>query len=197
MMKGRETKETILNAALGFARLHGLEGLSIGRLAKGVGLSKSGLFAHFNSKETLQLNVLQRGVEEFLEAVVRPAIKEPRGEPRLRALLDRWLRWAAGDSSRGKGGCLFLGAAVELDDQPGALRDYLVNSQRQWISTLARAVTIAQTAGDISPDVDTEQMAFEIYSIMMAFHLYHRLLRDPDASMRARKAFDKLLAASR
>jgi AcrR family transcriptional regulator len=193
-MKGEATRSNILNVALRMARLEGLGALSIGRLAKGVGLSKSGLFAHFNSKETLQLKVLERGVQEFLNEVIYVAIRRPRGEPRLWAFFDGWRAWAAGGS---EGGCLFLGAAIEYDDQPGALRDYLVATQRQWTQTLARAAQIAQAEGHLRADVNPEQFAFEMYSTMMAYHLYHRLLGDPLADARAQSAFERLLAGSR
>ncbi len=193
-MKGRETRSTILDAALQVARQEGLTALSIGRLAKDVGLSKSGLFAHFMSKETLQLEVLERGVEEILNVVVRPAIRLPRGEPRLRALFDNWLAWASGHQ---EGGCVFLGAAVEYDDRPGKLREYLVKTQRDWTQTLARAAELAKSEGHLRADVDTDQLAFELYSTMMSFHLYHRLLGDPLAGSRARVAFERLLDSSR
>ncbi len=193
-MKGEETKATILDTALNVARLEGLDALSIGRLAKGVGLSKSGLFAHFKSKETLQVEVLRRGVAEFINAVVRPAVRAPRGEPRLRAMFDNWLAWGSGS---GEGGCIFLGAAVEYDDRPGRVRDHLVTSQRDWTQTLARSVRITQAEGHLSAEADPEQIAFQIYSIMMAFHLYHRLLADSNAEDRARRAFELLIATHR
>ncbi len=193
-MKGSETRSTILDAALQVARQEGLTALSIGRLAKNVGLSKSGLFAHFMSKENLQLEVLERGVEEILNVVIKPAVRLPRGEPRLRALFDNWIAWASGHE---KGGCVFLGAAVEYDDRPGKLRDYLVETQRQWTKTLARAAEIAKSESHLRADIDADQIAFELYSIMMSFHLYHRLLGDPLAGARARAAFERILDSSR
>lgn len=193
-MKGLDTKGTILNAALQLARLEGLETLSIGRLAKDVGLSKSGLFAHFKSKQTLQIKVIDRGVQEILERVILPALKRPRGEPRLRALFDNWLEWAA---SPDNGGCVFLGAAVEYDDKPGTVREHLVETQRQWTHTLTRAVRIAQQEGHLSSDMDPAQFAFRLYSVMMGYHLYHRLLADKTAEDQARSAFESLLQNSR
>lgn len=193
-MKGEDTRASILETALEVARLEGLDALSIGRLAKGVGLSKSGLFAHFKSKESLQLCVLEHGVEEFLQAVVRPALKAPRGEPRLRAIFDNWLAWAAGQD---KGGCIFLGAAIEYDDRPGALRQYLVRTQHDWIQTLTRAVQITKAEGHLDSAVDPEALAFQIYGTMMSYHLYHRLLADPLAEERARRAFNELIAHNR
>jgi len=194
-MKGETTRATILDAALELARVEGLGALSIGRLAKGVGLSKSGLFSHFKSKETLQLQVLEKAVASFLEVIVLPALKRPRGEPRIRALFDNWLSWAdAGDEA---GGCVFLGSAVEYDDRPGRLRDFLVQTQKDWTFTLCRAVQIAQSEGHLRQDIDPQQLAFEIYSTMMAYHLYSRLLGDSEAEDRARRAFEHLLQRSR
>jgi AcrR family transcriptional regulator len=192
-MKGESTRAAILDAAMSVARLEGLEAISIGRLAAKVGLSKSGLFAHFKSKQTLQIQVIERAVNTFVAAVVIPAIQEPRGEPRVRALFENWLAWA--HSPEIEGGCVFVGAAAELDDRPGKLRDHVVSAQKDWISTLATAVQISVQEGHFDTDTDAEQLAFEIYASMMAFHLYSRLLRDPNAEKRARTTFDALLAS--
>lgn len=189
-VKGENTRATILDAALDLARLEGLDALSIGRLAKGVGLSKSGLFSHFKSKQTLQLQVLERAASDFVDFVVRPALSEPRGAPRVRAMFETWLAWA--DSEAKSGGCVFLGAAAEYDDRPGPVRNFLIETQREWLQTLARAVRLAKNEGHFAASVDPEQFAFEVYGVMMAFHLYSRLLGDPDAGSRARAAFDAL-----
>jgi AcrR family transcriptional regulator len=194
-MKGESTRTTILEAALDLARTEGLDAISIGRLAKGVGLSKSGLFSHFKSKQRLQLEVLETAADAFVDAVVRPALVEPRGEPRLRAMFESWLRWA--DAANQGGGCVFLGAATEYDDRPGDVRDYLVRTQRDWLETLARAVRLCQAEGHLRADLEPEQVAFEIYGLMMAFHLYRRLLGDDRAGRRARSAFETLLRGAR
>lgn len=194
-MKGESTRATILDEALRLASLEGLDALSIGRLAKGVGLSKSGLFAHFNSKEALQLQVLAEAAEVFIGAVVRPAIRQPRGLPRLRAIFENWLAWAR--PGRLPGGCVFLASAVELDDKPGVLRDYLVQAQRDWVETLARSVRIAQQEAHLPLALDPQQFAFEIYGAMMSYHLYSRLLGDPTAEARARDAFERLISSPR
>ena len=180
---------------MGVARLEGIEAISIGRLADMVGLSKSGLFAHFKSKETLQIQVIDRAAATFIGAVVIPAIKRPRGEPRVQALFDNWLAWA--NSPDVEGGCVFVGAAAELDDRPGRLRDHLVKVQRDWISTLSTAVKLAVQEGHFRADLDAQQFAFEMYATMMAFHLYVRLMRDPAAEQRARHAFRDLLETAR
>ncbi len=189
--KGEETRSQILESALKLISLEGLAAVSIGKLAKNVGLSKSGLFAHFKSKEALQKSALERATEQFMSMVTRPAIKKPKGLPRLRAMFENWIQWAS--SGRLPGGCVFVGAAVELDDKPGPLRDFLVDTQKQWISALAKATALAQVEEHLSGELAPEQMAFEIYGVMMSFHLYRRLLGDKRAKARARRAFERLI----
>src|SRR5690349_10613587 len=135
--KGERTRDAILDGALRLASELGLEGLSIGRLAEELDLSKSGLFAHFGSKEDLQIRTLERAAARFGEVVVRPALEAPAGEPRVRALFERWLEWPR--RVRQPGGCIFVAAAAELDDRPGPARDRLVALQREWLGTLAGA----------------------------------------------------------
>src|SRR5689334_16696408 len=137
MKKGTATRGRIVDKAVSLASTDGINGLTLGRLAESVGMSKSGLFAHFRSKEELQLRVLEAVIEQFREEVVRPALQKPRGIPRLQALFDGWLVWS--DHPRTPGGCLMTQAAVELDDQPGAPRDLLEQAQREWLATLAEA----------------------------------------------------------
>jgi AcrR family transcriptional regulator len=192
--KGEETREAILGTALALASAHGLNGLSIGTLAREAGLSKSGLFAHFGSKEDLQLAVLQTAVGRFVDTVVTPALRQPRGEPRVRAFFERWLDWER--STYLPGGCPFL-AAAKLDDRPGRVRDYLVASQRDWLDGLATAARIAVVEGHFRPDLDPEQFAYELYSLILAYHQYQRLLADPAADRRCRLAFARLLERSR
>lgn len=193
MTKGQDTKERILDEALDLVSTVGIEGLSIGELAKAAEMSKSGLFAHFSSKEDLQLEVLRTGTTHFIETVVSPALREPRGEPRVRALFERWLVW----ETLRAGGCPFMAAAFELDDRPGRLRDALETTQRQWIDTLTTAILIAMDEGHFHSEIDADQLAYEIYGVFMAFHLYHRLLRDPDARRRATDALDYLLRSAK
>ena len=193
MAKGEETREAILDTALTLASTGGFEGLSIGALAQAVGLSKSGLFAHFGSKEDLQIAVLRSAAERFVADVIAPALREPRGEPRVRALFERWLTW---EGAR-PGGCPFLAVSNELDDRPGPVRDYLVQTQRDWLDALANAARIAVAEGHFRPDLDADGFACEIYSAILAFHHFHRLLRDPRAGDRCRRSFADLLARSR
>jgi AcrR family transcriptional regulator len=191
--KGEETRAAILNRAVRLASQVGLEGLSIGRLAEELDLSKSGLFAHFRSKDALQVQTLEWAAEQFVEAVIRPALKAPRGEPRVRALFEGWLRWPGSQP----GGCLFVAAASELDDRPGPARERLAALQRDWIETLATAVGGAVREGYFRNDLDPEQAAFELYGMMLAMHHAGRLLRDPEAAARARQAFDRFLESAR
>lgn len=195
MSKGERTRQAILETALAEATTVGLQGISIGSLARKTSLSKSGLFAHFGSKEELQLEILRTAADRFVEAVVAPALKAERGEPRIRALFEAWLAW---EKSRAlPGGCPFISTANELDDRPGPLRDYLVESQRRWLGTLARSAELAVTTGHFRSDVDAEQFAHDFYSIILAYHHFARLLRDPDTDGRCRQSFARLLSSSR
>lgn len=191
MKKGERTKELILDGALRLASELGLEGLSLGRLADELELSKSGLFAHFGSKEDLQVQTLDRAAERFTEVVVLPALKEPAGEPRLRALFTLWLDWPR--KVRQPGGCIFQAAAAELDDRPGAARDRLVDLQRAWLDTIGRVVRSGQQTGAFRTDADPAQVAFDVLAIGLATQWEVRLLRDPRAVERARASFERLL----
>jgi AcrR family transcriptional regulator len=192
--KGDETRERIVRHALRLSSKEGLEGLSIGVLANELGLSKSGLFAHFGSKEELQLAVLKLVAERFEREVLIPAFRAPRGEPRIRRIFDRWVDWVGA----APGGCPFVAASVELDDKLDSRpRGYLVTAQRLLLQTLARAAQIAKEEGHFRADLDTEQFAFELDGVMLSYSHWKRLLRDPKAEMRAREAFEKLLLVSR
>jgi AcrR family transcriptional regulator len=193
MKKGERTKTLILDDALVLAGEVGLEGLSIGSLAGRLGLSKSGLFAHFGSKEDLQLATLQHGQRRFEATVFRPALAIPRGLPRLRALFDNWLDWIARVAR--PGGCVLLAAAMEYDDRPGPVRDALVAGQRELRGAVAKAVRLAIQEAHLSPDTDPWQVAFEVMGILLAAHHDRGLLDDPRALNRARAAFERLIAA--
>jgi AcrR family transcriptional regulator len=192
MNKGESTRQAILAHATELASQVGLSGLTIGRLASDLDLSKSGLFRHFRSKEALQQQVLEHGAETFIQQVVRPGLAQPRGIPRLRALFEGWLAWDQGLP----GGCVFVAAASELDDRDGPVRDTLVELQRQWVGVLATSYAKAVAEGHIADPVDPEQFAQDLYGIMLAWHHHSRLLHDPDAESRARRAFDALLGAT-
>ena len=191
--KGEETRRNILHSSLAMASRLGLEGLSIGSVAKEVGMSKSGLFAHFDSKEDLQLQVLETGVDHFIRRVVTPALREPRGEPRVRALFENWLTW----SRYLPGGCPFIAAAAEVDDKPGPLREYLASSQKDWLAVLAQAARLGIEEGHFRSDLDPTQFGYRLNGVLLAHHHSARLLRDPDAEDRARSSFEELLGSAR
>ena len=192
MAKGEETRQAILSRAFELATVIGVSGLSIGRLAEATGLSKSGLFAHFGSKEALEVAVVEEASRQFVQEVMVPALREPRGEPRVRALFERWLGWGTRP-----GGCFFVGASAELDDREGAPRDALSRACKDWIDELTKAAQIAVREGHFRADFDAEQFAFEEYGIMLGAHTFFRFLREPTTLHRARQAFETLLAAAR
>jgi AcrR family transcriptional regulator len=189
--KGERTRATILDEALRIVSKAGLDGLTIGTLADATGLSKSGLFAHFGSREELLLAVLAHGQAEFGEVVFQPAMAKPRGLPRLRAMFVNWLAWT--ESAELPGGCPMIGGASEFDDKPGPVRDMLAGGQRTWIETLKRAVRQAVEEGQLSKDADPEQIAFEIFGIALVVHHHRRLLGYKKARERALIALDSLL----
>lgn len=195
LSKGEQTRQEIVERALALAGEVGLEGLSLGVLAAGMSLSKSGLFAHFRSKEALQLEVLQRAIDHFIEDVIAPALREPRGERRLRRLFDLHLQWIHGNGRRGS--CFFMALTHEYDDRPGPVRDLLVQSQRDWYDTVSRVVRAAVEEGCLRADLDTDQFAYELVGIGMVFQQSAKLLENPRAESRARAAFEALLARSR
>ena len=193
MGKGEETKQAVVDEALELVSTVGLEKLTIGALASATGMSKSGLFAHFRSKEQLQLQVLAEARERFIEIVIAPALKKPRGEARLRAIFESTMKQWERDLP---GGCIFHAVSAELDDQPGPARDYLVETQRDYADTLRRAAEIAVEEGQFRKDLDLDQFVFELGSITAAYHHFGRLLGDPDAEQRAHNMFEGLLARS-
>jgi AcrR family transcriptional regulator len=194
MQKGDDTHLAILDEAVRVASKVGLSGLSIGKLATELEMSKSGLFAHFQSKETLQVQVLGRASHRFVQGVVRPALAAPRGLPRLTALFENWLAWAK--TAELPGGCLFVAAAVELDDRPGPVRDRLVALQRDWLDLIANVVRTAVAERHFSGDVDPEQFAHDLYATMLGYHHAARLMHDPKADERARSGFRLLCGAA-
>jgi AcrR family transcriptional regulator len=194
MTKGDETRAAILDVAINIASTKGFAGLTIGTLAESTDMSKSGLFAHFKSKEQLELQTLERARERFVDVVVRPSLSASRGEKRVRALLENWLRWADDALS---GGCLFIGAAAELDDQPGALRDLLVRNEHDWLDVIANVAATAVAEGDFGADTDVEQFAYDVHGVTLAYHHHSRLMRDPRAAERAESAFESLLESVR
>ncbi|HEY2942847.1 MAG TPA: TetR/AcrR family transcriptional regulator [Vicinamibacteria bacterium] len=194
MGKGDLTRKAILERGLSLASRVGIEGLTIGALAETLELSKSGLYAHFKSKEALQLQVLELAIARFTEVAVRPALAAPRGEPRVRALFDRWFRWV--HDSR-LAGCPFVALATELDDRPGAVRERLVQAQKDWLDVIATCFRTGISEGHFRRNADPDQFAQDLYGIYLAHHHAARLLRDPKSEKRARAAFEALLRAVR
>jgi AcrR family transcriptional regulator len=193
MTKGEETRAAILDDAVAIASEVGFTGLTIGQLAEHSGMSKSGLFAHFKSKEALQLETLEWARDRFTDVVIGPTLAAPRGERRVRALFDRWLDW---ETESLQGGCVFVTATIEFDDQPGPMRDALVRIQQDWLDFVATVAGTAVTEGDFRADLDTEQLAFTLQGLMLGYHHAARLMHDPKALEHTRQALDQLLEAS-
>ncbi|MDH5509382.1 MAG: TetR/AcrR family transcriptional regulator [Nitrospinota bacterium] len=189
MDKGEKTRADIAKAAMDMASMVGLAGLSFGELATEVRMSKSGLFAHYRSKEKLQLAVLEYARERFFIDVISPSLRRKRGIPRIRALVANWVKW----EDDAAGGCVFLAASVDCDDKPGVVRDYLWKTQKEWIGFLAKSARLAAEAGDFQRNVDGAQFAYEIYSLMLGYAHYKRLLGDRKAGQRQKRALERLL----
>ena len=192
--KGDLTRAAILEAALVAASRGGLEALTIGTLADSMQMSKSGVFAHFGSREELQLAVLKAYVQRFLNEVLRPAVKKPRGLPRLEAILEGWVAFLALEMTRG---CIMIAGAVEYDDVPGPQRDEMVAIIMGWKRELIKAIRQAATEGHLKPRVDAHQLVFEIYGLMLAMHQDARLLRSADSAKRARTGLRRLISGVR
>jgi AcrR family transcriptional regulator len=192
--KGDETRAAILDEALTVASRVGFTGLTIGQLAEQTGMSKSGLFAHFQSKEQLQLQTLAHARRKFVDLIVRPALTAPRGEKRMRSLFEHWLTW---ETEALPGGCIFITGSIEFDDQPGPMRDALVADQRDWLDTIAAVAETAIAEGDFRADLDPRQVAFEIQALVLGYHHSARLLDDEQALDRVHAAFDAILARAR
>ncbi|WIG55522.1 MAG: putative transcriptional regulator for fatty acid degradation FadP, TetR family [Rhodanobacteraceae bacterium] len=186
--KGVATRSAIVERAIEQVRKQGLESLSIGGLAQAAAMSKSGVFAHFGSREDLQLAVLDAVAEDFSRKVLQTAFRQPRGVRRLRAILSGWMDWTHG------AGCPMIAAVIEYDDRPGAIRDRVVHWQRRLREALTQAVQLAIETGELRRDTDAAQVAFEMFGIVLALHHDTRLFRGTDAIVRASHAFDRLMA---
>mgnify|MGYP000538846782 CR=1 FL=1 len=190
LLKGRQTRAAILDAALALASHMGLEGLSIGALAEVTQMSKSGVFAHFGSREELQISVVREYHARFEEEVFLPVLQQPRGLPRLRAMFQNWMMRTSVEIDSG---CLYISGAVEFDDRPGPVRDALAAMVRDWHLALERAIRIAIDEGALRADTDPLQMLFELHGLILALHHDARFLRLPGAVERARKGFDRIV----
>jgi AcrR family transcriptional regulator len=189
MKKGKSTRAHILEHALQKASQLGLEAVTIGTLAKETRLSKSGLFAHFQSKENLQIAILDHAAQDFVDHVILPAMKVPGGLKRIRILVELWIEWG----SKLPGGCIFVTAATEYSDRPGKIRDHLISQQQEWINSLKRLAQSAIKAGDFRADIDQDQFAYDLYSLLLGFHYFDRLLNNPRTKKRQEIALEDLL----
>jgi AcrR family transcriptional regulator len=189
--KGQQTRAAILEAALGLASQMGLEGLSIGAVAEVAQMSKSGVFAHFGSREELQISVVREYHNQFEQEVFFPALQMPRGLPRLRTLFERWVQRVSVEVDRG---CIYISGAVEFDDRPGAVRDALVSMVRAWHLAMERAIRIALEEGHLQSDADVSQILFELHGLILALHHDARFLRQPRAIELARRGFENVLS---
>jgi AcrR family transcriptional regulator len=176
LQKGQQTRAAILEAALGLASHMGLEGLSIGALADVTGMSKSGVFAHFGSREELQIAVVMEYHAKFEEEVFFTAIREPRGLPRLRAMFERWVRRVSVEVDSG---CIYISGAVEFDDRPGPVRDALVAMVKAWHAALHKAIVLSVEQGHLQADADVEQIVFELHGLILSLHHDARVMRIP------------------
>ncbi len=192
--KGDLTRAAIVEAALAIARRDGLEGLTIGALAAQMRMSKSGVFAHFGAREELQRAVLAEYAARFVDTVLRPAVRRPRGLARLQAILDNWLRLMAREIEQG---CLMISGSIEYDDRPGPMRDAVVEIIRGWTAELLQAIEGAKATGELRADLDGGQLAFEIYGLMLGFHQNARLLRAANSARRARAGLQRLIEGAR
>ena len=190
LQKGQQTKAAIVDAALGLATQIGLEGLSIGALAEVMQMSKSGVFAHFGSREELQISVVREYHHRFEQEVFYPAMSAARGLPRLRAMFDNWMKRTSVEIDSG---CIYISGAIEFEDRPGPVRDALASSVSTWLAAMKRAIDIAVEEGHLRADTDANQMRFEIHSLILALHYEARFLRAPDSLQRALAAFEGIV----
>lgn len=189
---GERSRRAILDVAMRLATVEGLDGLTIGRLASRTGMSKSGLFAHFGSKEGLQLATVEAAEEVFRELVVDPALAQPDGLARVRALCERFMGHVEDDVF--PGGCFFASAGAELDTRPGPVRDRVAAIHRDWSGLIRAALSAARDAGEIAPDADPDQLAFEIKAMLAEANAVYLLQDEPRAFAMARRAIDDRLA---
>ena len=190
LRKGQQTRVAIVNAALEQASRAGLEGLTIGALAEQMHMSKSGVFAHFGSREDLQIAVLKAYEERFIDEILKPSLREARGLPRLLAILNHWLDRTVIEAALG---CIWISGASEYDDRPGAVREVLVSMVRGWQREVSRAIEQCIQEGHLRQDADVNDLVFGIYGVILVLHHDSRLMRSAEALPRARRAIDRLL----
>ena len=193
MLKGQQTKQVIVDAALGLATQIGLEGLSIGVLAEVTHMSKSGVFAHFGSREELQISVIREYFNRFEQEVFVPAMRKPQGLPRLQALFANWMKRVAVEI---QSGCIFISGAVEFDDRSGPVHDALASSVKTWLQAVHRTVVQAKACGHLDQNANEQQVAFESHGLILALHYEARFLKYPGSIDRAVQGFNNIVARS-
>ncbi len=189
-LKGEKTKAVIIDAALGLATQIGLEGLSIGALAEVAQMSKSGVFAHFGSREELQISVVREYHTRFEQEVFYPALNAERGLPRLESLFDFWMKRTSVEIDSG---CIYISGAVEFDDRPGPVRDAIASSVKTWLAAMRRAVVQAQELNHLQASANPDQVLFEIHGLILALHYEARFLKTPGSIDRAVQGFNSIL----
>ena len=189
MPKEKVTKNDIIQKGLEMASHLSLEALTFGELAKEMKMSKSGLFAHFQSKENLQLDILNYAAQQFAEEVILPSLKVERGIPRIKAIVNKWIKWG----SRLGGGCIFVDSTTEFNDRPGNIQNLLFAQQKRWVDILRKIGESAVKSGDLKPDCDCEQFAFDLYSLILGYYYYDQLIKDPKIDERVQKSFMQFL----
>ena len=194
MRKGEQTKAAIIDVAVALASVDGLEGLTIARIAERMSMSKSGVFAHFGSREDLQIEVVREYHRRFEEEVFMPAIREKRGLPRLLRLFDNWVMRVTQEIDSG---CIYISGAVEYDEREGPVRDELTKSVKTWLSALVKAVQQSVELRQLRSDTDPKQLVFEMHGLILALHHDARFLKQRAAVERAKKGFERLIASYR
>lgn len=190
MSKTLEKRLTILDTALSLVRQIGFESVSIASLASEVGMSKSGLFAHFNSKEKMHLMILDHAADSFSEDIFKKSISKPRGIPRLEAIIKNWIKWY----KNGDGGtCPFIAASVEYDSKPGPVKNRIKSHTRQLISSLSYTAQICVDEGQFKNNTDTDQFAYELYSLIVGHLIYLRTMESKAASRLFQNSINQLI----
>lgn len=194
-VRGDATRRAILARSVQLASAEGLEDVSIARLAGDLGMSKSGLFAHFGSKEELQLSTVRAARRIFHDSAILPALQVPPGIMRLRALVDAWFGYVGGDTF--EGGCFLMEAAAEFDNRPGRVRDLIAESMGMWLDLLVEQSREAIEAGELAPGTDPEQLAWELHAFGLGLNWDYQLNDASDAMQRARAAVATRLEMAR
>lgn len=190
MRKGELTRAAILNVALDLASREGLEGLTIGLLAEKMSMSKSGVFAHFGSREDLQIAVVKQYHDRFEQEVFYPSLQKPRGLPRLRAMFEQWVKRVSVELASG---CIYISGAVEYDDRPGPIRDALIGIVKEWREALLKCVQQSIEAGDLKSSTDPLQVVYEMNALVLGLHHDTRFLKIPQSIERTQHSFERLI----